>query len=139
MVMKYRISFIVILSMTMVFITPIALSAPADFSGTYRCSGTDPTLDTPAFKEDIVLKKDGNNYKAEIFTVNAAIPYFIGKAIINKDINNAFALLFWNPTKPDRKGTELFLVNSDGSISGIFGYANMTNIGNESCHKISAR
>lgn len=137
MTFRDKISLAATLVLSIFCYLPLTAHAQADVVGTYKCSGYDPLLNDPNFKENLVLKKANNDtYKVELLELNSVLPYFIGTAIFNKNIPNAFAFVYWDPHKPDKMGAEFVIINSDGSLDAVFANANKSVAGNERCVKV---
>jgi len=113
-----------------------AADAP-DISGTYKCSYHDPFSTPPDGTETIIFKKNGDTFKVSEIGSNSVIPYFLGKGIFNKDINNAFAYIYWQPKTPSSINVEFFTIKPDGSIDGVFAESNKDKSGTETCTKSS--
>ncbi len=113
----------------------MAAFADADFSGTYSCNGNDPNSTPPAFKENIIFKKTGSTYSVQLIHSGSVFPYNLGTGVVNKDIPNAIAYVYWDPKSPTTMGSEIFIVNSDGSLDGVYADSNKTKSGTETCTK----
>lgn len=127
---------VTVLSLTILSYMSIAKSSPRDITGTYRCKGHDPYLTNPNFTENLILKKNGDSYKVELIGVDNAIPSNLGIAIFNKNIDNAFAFVYWRPANPDTKGIQFMIIKPDGSLNGTYANSNSKVIGTEVCKKI---
>lgn len=111
------------------------LASPPDISGTYMCTGSDPFTPNNAFSEKLVITKNGDTYGVKAIPTGNTFPYFSGTAIVNKNINNAFAGVYWNIEDPSGFGTELFTVKSDGSLDAVFVGYGRDKVGTETCTK----
>lgn len=134
-----KISFVTLFGMILLFNIRVAISATTDIAGIYRCSGSDPMLKDPNFEENIEIKKNGDTYKVEFYVIDGAIPFWLGTAITNKNINNVFSLLYWDPNKPDTRGIELVVIKPDGSLNSVFADANRTVTGHMTCKRIKSQ
>ena len=117
----------------------IAAGAP-DISGTYTCTGQDPYQvppSPPAFSEKIVLKKNGDAYVLQTFSVDSSVPWDYGTAIFNKDINDSFTYVYWLVKDSTKYGSELMIIKPDGSLDGVFMDNGKNKIGTETCTKAS--
>ena len=108
--------------------------AAGDISGSYKCSGYDP-YDKTNYTESIVFKKAGSAYSIQLIHSDSVVPYNLGTGVMNKDVNNAMGLVYWDPQKPTTMGTELFEIKSDGSLDGVWTSSGTKWIGTETCTK----
>lgn len=123
------------ISIALIPYAAIAYGATSEISGTYKCSGTDPLLTNPSFKEKLVIKKNNGTYKVDIVETSGVIPYWYATAIVNKEIEDVFAFVYWDPKKPNVKGSELLIIKPDGSLDGVFADANKNVSGKVICRK----
>lgn len=105
-----------------------------DISGSYKCSGYDP-YDKTNYNETIVFKKTGDTYSIQLIHEDSVVPYNLGTGVMSKDVNNAIALVYWDPQKPTTMGTELFEIKADGSLEGIWTSSGTKVTGTEMCTK----
>lgn len=111
------------------------LASPPDISGTYTCSGSDPFTNNNAFSESLVFTKSGDTYKVKAIPAGDTFPYFLGTAMFSKNIDNAFAEVYWNIKDPTGFGTELFTIKPDGSLDAVFVGYGRDKTGTETCTK----
>lgn len=116
--------------------TVAAASAP-DISGTYTCTGQDPFSTPPSYTEKLVIKKNGDTYRIQLIGINSVLPYNLGTAVFNKNIDNAFSFVFWNLKDTTNFGPEIFIIKPDGSLDGVFTEHNKNKSGTENCTKSS--
>lgn len=107
-----------------------------DISGTYTCTGSDPTSTPNAYTDDMVIKKNGDIYNIRYLQTGSVTPYLLGTGIVNKDVNNVMSLIFWDPTTL-AGATETYVVKPDGSLDGLFASSKKQVAGNEICKKKS--
>ena len=112
-----------------------AVAVPPDISGTYKCSGINPAANSPNFTETVVLKKNKDTYNVQL--IYNIIPYNIGTGIFNKDVNDAFSYVYWDPKTPSSFGSVFFTIKPDGSLEGVFSNYNENKPGTETCTKSS--
>lgn len=105
-----------------------------DISGTYKCSGYDP-YDKTNYNENIVFKKTDETYSIQLIHDDSVVPYNLGTGVMSKNVDNAIALVYWDPQKPTTMGTELFEIKSDGSLDGVWTSSGTKVIGTELCSK----
>ncbi|GEM_PF-2075360 len=117
--------------------TPAPTSTP-DISGTYNCLGSDPFSTPPSFKETIKIAKNGDVYNVQMIHSDSVLPYDFGTGFISKDMPNVFSYVYWDPKNTSTMGTEVLLINSDGSLKGAYADHNKTKSGTESCTKASS-
>jgi hypothetical protein len=117
------------------FSSTSVLASPPDISGTYICTGSDPFTTNNAFSESLVFTKNGNNYKVKAIPAGDTFPYFLGTAVVNKNIDNAFAGVYWNIKDSSGFGTELFTIKPDGSLNAVFVGYGRDKTGTETCTK----
>jgi len=116
-------------------------TAPAtapDVSGTYNCKYHDPSSTPTDSTETITLKKNGDTYKVTMTVTDSVVPYAYGIGTFNKNINNAFAYIYWLPKTPATTNVEFFMIKPDGSLDGVFAQSNKTKAGTETCTKSSS-
>jgi hypothetical protein len=112
-----------------------AASGASDISGTYTCAGHDPNSTPPDFKENIVFKKSGDVYSVQLIHNGSVFPYNLGTAVVNPDLPNAVSYVYWDPKSPSTMGSEIFMINADGSLDGAYLDSNKTKAGSETCTK----
>src|SRR5579885_1115785 len=114
-----------------------AFATPADISGNYQCTYYDLGDTSKMYTEKMTIKKNGTVYNVQVFGKDAVIPYELGTAIFNTEVDNAFAFVFWNIKDSTTYGSEIFVIKSDGSLDGAFSYNNNNNKpGIETCTKL---
>lgn len=106
-----------------------------DISGSYKCSYHDPFSTPNDGTETIVFKKNGDVYKISGIPEGNVFPYYIGKGVMNKNINNAIGYIFWQPKSPTVTTVQIFNINPDGSLDGYFSESNKDAGGTETCTK----
>jgi hypothetical protein len=114
--------------------TSLFASDAPDISGSYLCHYSTPPSSSGT--ETLIFTKNGDAY---IFkdVGNGVVANFIGTAIFNKDINNAFGIVYWNIKDPSRFGNELMTIQTDGSFEGVFIDFDKKKPSTESCTKSS--
>ena len=106
-----------------------------DISGSYECSYHDPSSTPNDGTETLVFKKNGDVYKIAGIPKGSVFPYYIGKGLMNKNINNAIGYIFWQPKSPAVTTVQIFNIKSDGSLDGYFAESNKDKGGYETCTK----
>lgn len=114
---------------------PAAATGSSDVSGTYTCVGHDPSSTPPDFNENIVFKKNGDAYSVQLIHTGSVFPYNLGTAVMSKSIPNAIAYVYWDPKSTSTMGSQLFVINADGSLDGVYADSNKTKVGTETCTK----
>lgn len=115
--------------------TSVYSAGAADISGSYTCSYHDPFTTPNDGTETIVFKKNGDTYKISGIPTGSVLPYYVGKAIFNKDVDNAVGYIFWQPKSPSVTTVQLFTIKPDGSLDGVFAQSNKDKGGTETCTK----
>lgn len=106
--------------------------------GTYICRFHDPIANPPDGKDIVTIKKTSQNFfKITHTVIGSAKPYLYGVGLFNKNINNALATMYWFPKSPNNTFIEYFVINPDGSLSGVFAESNKKIAGSETCKKSS--
>lgn len=104
--------------------------------GTYNCHYNDPTLKSPEGDDVIDIKKTSDNFFKVTHTMKeSTTPYVYGVGLFNKNIDNAFAYVYWYPKSPKYSYIEYFIINSDNTLSGVFTESNKKFAGTETCKK----
>ncbi|WP_454780520.1 hypothetical protein [Legionella sp. WA2022007384] len=117
-------------------VSPSIYSADtSDISGSYKCSYHDPFTTPNDGTETVVFKKNGDVYKISGIPTGSVFPYYIGKGIFNKNVNNAIGYIFWQPKSPSVTTIQIFTVKPDGSLDGVFAESNKDKGGTETCTK----
>lgn len=106
-----------------------------DISGSYQCSYHDPFSTPNDGTETIVFKKNGDVYKISGIPTGNVFPYYIGKGVMNKNINNAIGYIFWQPKSPTVTTVQIFNIKPDGTLDGYFSESNKDTGGTETCTK----
>lgn len=132
-----KISLVIALSMLSMLVWSSTIANAPDISGTYTCTGQDPLSTPPEFSEKLILKSNGDTYSVKAISTNSVIPWGLGTAIFKKDVNNAFAYVYWNLKDPTSFGSELFIIKPDGSLDGVFSDNNKNKPATETCTKAS--
>lgn len=133
----HKITLATALSMLGILACTSSIAAP-DISGTYKCSGVDSgSPSNPNFNETIVLKKNGDVFNVQAIHSGDLVPYDIGTAIFNKDVNNAFAYTYWSVKDSSTFGIELMTIKPDGSLDGVYLDSSETKRSTETCTKSS--
>lgn len=106
-----------------------------DISGSYNCSYHDPFSTPNDGTETIVFKKNGDVYKIAGIPKGSVFPYYVGKGLMNKNVNNAIGYIFWQPKSPAVTTVQIFNIKPDGSLDGYFAESNKDKGGYETCTK----
>jgi hypothetical protein len=117
--------------------TSIGFADAPNISGLYKCSYHDPFSTPNDGTEVIRFKKNGDIYKIEETPTGSDFPYFIGKGIFHKNIDNAFGYLIWQLKSPAVTSVQIFTILPDGSLHGVFAQSNRDMIGTETCTKFT--
>lgn len=125
------------LTFAMVFIltisTSIGFADTPNISGSYKCSYHDPLSIPNDGTEVIRFKKNGEIYKITETPTGSDFPYYIGKGLFNKNVNNAFGFLIWQLKSPSLTTVQIFTIQPDGSLYGVFAESNKDMTGTETC------
>lgn len=105
-----------------------------DVSGTYQCQGYDPFGKSDYSYPTAIFSKNGDAYSVQ-WQSSTGYPLLLGTGIVNKDISNAFSVVFWDPKKADYFGTALYAVKPDGSLSAVWTLQAQKQVGTETCTK----
>lgn len=131
----------IILATAFCMLTTIASADPTastpDISGTYKCKWHDPNSTPSDGTETIVYKKVGDAFSGKIIEGSDTKPYFYATAFFNKDVTDSFSDVYWNVKDPTSFASEIFVIQSDGSLDGVFLTNNGTKPGSETCVKSS--
>lgn len=104
--------------------------------GTYNCKYHDPTAKPNDGEDIIIIKKSSDNFfKVTHILKGNTTPYVYGVGLFNKNINNAFAYIYWYPKSPKYSYIEYFIINPNNSLSGVFSESNKKYSGTENCKK----
>lgn len=109
-------------------------SSGMDISGTYQCQGYDPFGKSDYNYPTATFSKNGDTYNVQ-WQSSTGYPLLLGTGLFNKDITNAFSVVFWDPKKADYFGTALYLVKPDGSLAGVWTLQAQKQVGTETCTK----
>lgn len=116
--------------------TPTATtpSSGADFSGTYQCQGYDPFGKSNYSYPTATFTKNGDTYSIQWLSANG-YPLLLGTGVTIPDVNNAIAVVFWDPKKPDYFGVAIYQHKSDGSLQANWTLQAQKQVGTETCTK----
>lgn len=116
--------------------TSAAAASTTDVSGTYQCQGYDPFGKSDYNYPTAVFTKNGDTYNIQ-WQSSTGYPLLLGTGLFNKDVSNAFAVVFWDPKKPDYFGAGLYTVKPDGSMQAVWTLQAQKQIGTEVCTKVN--
>jgi len=116
--------------------TPAASSGGSDVSGTYQCQGYDPFGKSNYSYPTVTIAKNGDAYTIQ-WQSSTGYPLLLGTGLFNHEINNAFAVVFWDPKKADYFGTAIYLIKPDGTLQADWTLQAQKQIGTETCTKVN--
>ncbi|CAM2951691.1 Uncharacterised protein [Legionella steigerwaltii] len=117
---------------------PKTQTSTTDISGTYSCSFHDPFSTPPDGTEILTIKKGSdNNYRMSKKGINDTTPSIVGIGLQNKDLNNAYAFLFWWSKDMTTTFAQFFIVKPDGTLEGKWAQSGRNQAATFSCKKSS--
>ncbi|MBI2785502.1 MAG: hypothetical protein HYX60_04005 [Legionella longbeachae] len=106
-------------------------SAPV-LTGNYQCQRTDSANVMVPY--DLTVTKTGDTYTFEWDDKNGN-PAIYGTGVIHPNLNNVLASSFWDPTKPETVGIEMFEIKPDGTLQSNWVLQSQNQLGSETCTK----
>lgn len=112
--------------------TTTASTSKSNLVGEYKCNRTDAMGRTT--QAPLSISGTGETYTLQWANPNG-YPLMYGTGVMTKGMDNAMSVVFWDAKNTEVYGNELFVLKSDGSLSGTFVLQSDTKLGSETCTK----
>lgn len=104
---------------------------PPDITGTYQCNGYDP-FGKVTYTNPLAITRINDTYNFQWIATTGS-PLVLGTGLFHKNMDNAIAVVFWDPRQNDYFGTEIFQVLPDGTLNANWVLQGQNLIGTETC------
>lgn len=108
--------------------------ADVDITGSYKCSGNDPS-DYKDYNSVLIVKNTGQTYDFKWEIVDTG-ERFYGTGLFSSTIPEQISVEFWNTRNLNNSGVIIYNVISNGNLEGTYTYAEKDYIGRENCTKL---